>query len=215
MSGQHLDTDWLSLGDAARELGVHPTTLRRWADNGDIPVMTTPGGHRRFATADIAAFARDRHGLRRVSGIEQVWADQALTQTRSELVVRQNESWLANYDEEARLRHRLLGRQLMGLTLQYLSDENGGEMLEEARSIGQQYARIGLEMNLPLTEVLNAAMFFRDTLVETALQLPESTRIRTDANVRLLRRINRLLNNVHLGIAEVYDASFSDSVSGA
>ena len=40
---------WLTLSQAAQELGVHLTTLRRWADNGDIPVMLTPGGHRRFA----------------------------------------------------------------------------------------------------------------------------------------------------------------------
>ena len=38
---------WLSLKAASKKLNVHPTTLRRWADNGDIPVMLTPGGHRR------------------------------------------------------------------------------------------------------------------------------------------------------------------------
>ena len=42
------DQIWLTLSEAAEQLGVHPTTLRRWADNGDIPVSVTPGGHRRF-----------------------------------------------------------------------------------------------------------------------------------------------------------------------
>jgi excisionase family DNA binding protein len=49
-------SDWLSLGPAARLVGVDPDTLRRWADAGQIDVFTTPGGHRRF----------DRRALRRV-----------------------------------------------------------------------------------------------------------------------------------------------------
>jgi DNA-binding transcriptional MerR regulator len=39
---------WLSLGPAARLVGVDPDTLRRWADAGQVDVFTTPGGHRRF-----------------------------------------------------------------------------------------------------------------------------------------------------------------------
>ena len=39
---------WLSLGPAARLVGVDPDTLRRWADAGQVEVFTTPGGHRRF-----------------------------------------------------------------------------------------------------------------------------------------------------------------------
>jgi len=38
----------LPLGKASRMLGVDPDTLRRWADEGRVPVFTTPGGHRRF-----------------------------------------------------------------------------------------------------------------------------------------------------------------------
>lgn len=50
-------------------------------------------------------------------------------------------------------------------------------------------------------------------IMETALQLPENTRIRPEANVRLLRRVNKLLNTVQLAIAEVYDAASTNSLS--
>lgn len=43
------DRDWLSLGPAARLIGVDPDTLRRWSDEGRIEAYTTPGGHRRFS----------------------------------------------------------------------------------------------------------------------------------------------------------------------
>ncbi|MGB9633088.1 MAG: MerR family transcriptional regulator, partial [Chloroflexaceae bacterium] len=54
------DTHYLSLSAASKLLGVHSTTLRRWADDGAVPVYVTPGGHRRFARKDIEALAARR-----------------------------------------------------------------------------------------------------------------------------------------------------------
>ncbi len=51
---------WLSLGPASRLLGVDPGTLRRWADDGRIPVYTTPGGHRRFDRRALERLATER-----------------------------------------------------------------------------------------------------------------------------------------------------------
>jgi len=48
-------------------------------------------------------------------------------------------------------------------------------------------------------------LFFRDTLVEVAIHLPEVAHVRPEANTRLLRRINTLLNVVQLAMADVYD----------
>lgn len=208
--------EWLPLGKAAERLNVHPTTLRRWADDGEIPVMLTPGGHRRFAAADLATFATERHGRQHVDDLEQIWADEALSQTRQEITVHQDTSWLANFDDEARTRHRILGQQLMGLTMRFLAgEEDDDQLLEQAGQIGLEYATIARESDLPLTDALRAAIFFRDTLVETALHLPENAHVRPRASMQLLRRINTLLNVVHLSIAEEYDASHKDSLSRA
>lgn len=43
----------LSLGPASRLLGVHPDTLRRWADEGRIEAFVSPGGHRRFDRREL------------------------------------------------------------------------------------------------------------------------------------------------------------------
>lgn len=197
---------WLSLNQVAQQLGIHPTTLRRWADNGDIPVMLTPGGHRRFAVSDIERFAEERHRVRVISGLEKVWADHALTQTRKEIVNHQDQHWLAVFNEKDRERKRQLGRQLLGLMLQYVSMSEGGEdILQEARTIGRTHAENALSLGLPLIDALQAMLFFRDTLVEVAIHLPEVARVRPEANLRLLRRVNTILNTVQLAIADAYD----------
>lgn len=203
---------WLPLSQAAEWLNVHPTTLRRWADDGQIAMMLTPGGHRRFALSDIEQFAESRHGLRRPAAIEEVWAERALTVTRREIVAHQDDHWLATMNEESRERNRVMGRQLMALTLQYISNGNDDKLLEEARRIGKEYGLHCCSIEMSLTDALQAAIFFRDTLVETALQLPDNVHVRPESNLRLLRRINTLINTVHLAIAEVYDDA-NNSVS--
>lgn len=197
---------WYSLTKAAKMLGIHSTTLRRWADNDQIPYMLTPGGHRRFALSDLNKFAGKHRYTPATNSIEQQWVERALTQTREVIVANRNEPWLAIHDDDTREQHRIMGRRLMGLTLQYLSDVDGnGSLLEEAKALGEQYGRLSLKANLPLTDALQATMFFRDMLVETAFQIPNSATVKPEANLRLMRRINELLNAVHLAIAAVYE----------
>src|SRR5258705_9014901 len=63
------DPDWLTLGQAARYLGVAQSTIRKWSDQGRVPAFYTPGGHRRYRRGDPDKFlqssrpgARDRVG---------------------------------------------------------------------------------------------------------------------------------------------------------
>lgn len=45
----------VALGEGARLIGVHPTTLRRWANDGLVPCTRTPRGQRRFRVGDLRA----------------------------------------------------------------------------------------------------------------------------------------------------------------
>jgi excisionase family DNA binding protein len=49
-------TDWLTLGEAAKYLGVAQSTIRKWCDSGRLPAFYTPGGHRRLRRSDLDAF---------------------------------------------------------------------------------------------------------------------------------------------------------------
>ena len=45
------EPDWLTLGQAAKFLGVAQSTIRKWSDQGRVPAFYTPGGHAGIAAA--------------------------------------------------------------------------------------------------------------------------------------------------------------------
>ena len=50
------NADWLTLGAAAKYLGVAQSTIRKWSDVGRVPTFYTPGGHRRYRRRDLDVF---------------------------------------------------------------------------------------------------------------------------------------------------------------
>lgn len=197
---------WLTTTEAAEHLGVHPSTLRRWADDGMITAMITPGGHRRFALSDLEAFRRQGEQPRQLPAYESVWAQQALTHTRERIVQHRSSDLMAAFDNSERRRGRQLGRRLLGLILRYVSMREGGQaVLDEVEEVGRSYARAARSAGLPLQQALEIAMLFRDGLIETTLELPERAPVKSKTNLHLLRRLNPVMNSLQLAIVGAYE----------
>ena len=194
-----------SLKEAAEQLGVHPVTLRRWAESGKIRVVRTPGGHRRFASSEIERLKRQASGEVGPSIGEEL-REKALTHTRED-ISQHEASWISNISDKERKEKRLLGRRLMGLLFQFVGAEEdaGEEILDEARTIARLYAKGVVMSGLPLQEALKAVNFFRDHILESAVVLPEAATRRPEANQRMFRRLNIFLNEVQLQIADCYE----------
>jgi excisionase family DNA binding protein len=63
------EPDWMTLGQAAKYLGVAQSTIRKWSDQGRLPAFYTPGGHRRYRRSDLEAYLeRSGPGGRRREG---------------------------------------------------------------------------------------------------------------------------------------------------
>lgn len=45
--------NWKNVAQASAFLGVSQLTLRKWSDEGKIPVYRTHGGHRRYRAEDL------------------------------------------------------------------------------------------------------------------------------------------------------------------
>src|SRR3981081_4472774 len=50
------EPEWMTLGQAAKYLGVAQSTIRKWSDVGRVPAFYTPGGHRRYRRSDLDTF---------------------------------------------------------------------------------------------------------------------------------------------------------------
>ncbi len=54
--GGRREPEWMTLGQAAKFLGVAQSTIRKWSDHGRIPTFYTPGRHRRYRRGDLETF---------------------------------------------------------------------------------------------------------------------------------------------------------------
>ncbi len=196
---------WLSLKKAADMLGVHSTTLRRWADKGDIPVYITPGGHRRFLEADIRAMVDNRLPATR-GGTENAWAASAIIMTQDRLRdARPQAEWMEAFDEVQRAEQRALGNHLLSLIIRHTTlPEDDDNLLDEAHDLAIRYADICIERGLSVAQGLEIVIFFRDGMFEAALQMPQVANFDEDTRLRLVRKLTQVFNLIQITLAKHY-----------
>ncbi len=189
-----MSKEWLTLREASELLGVHPSTLRRWSDEGKIPFTRTPGGHRRFHRQTLEAYLQ-----RQEAELPSSSAPPAPPDTQP---------WSAAFDEHQRQHVRELGQRLLGLLLQYITRQNDDErFLQEGRTVGRSYGQTIGKVGLSLIETVEAFLFFRSQITSMALQMPSFPRPGDDVELqRLHGRIDRFLNEVLLGTIEGYES---------
>ena len=210
MPGKRLDlpsdVKWLSLQEASEILGVHPSTLRQWADAGKIPTVRTPGKHRRFAESDVRALLEPEP--LQPPGV-QLLVQSALGRTRLEVGGGKvnEQSWYQRFDEADKVEHRELGRKLLSLVIQYLTQPSDRPaVLEDARTLGRSYGERSLISKLTLTESVRAFLYFQDFLMDGVVQMSETMKQR--ANIDLVsthQQINTFINEVLVAMLDVYE----------
>src|SRR5258708_2102805 len=138
MSSLHSGEDWLSLRQAAEMLGMHPATVRLWADRNELPSRRTNGGHRRFRRADIEARLHQEKE-RKPHPAAQILVQSVLGRVRFAFTdgTMNDLPWYQHFNDAAREAYRLLGRRLLELLLRALTDGNfSGARPRRARQPG-------------------------------------------------------------------------------
>jgi excisionase family DNA binding protein len=198
--------EWLTLSQAARQLGVHPSTVRAWADHGYLLAQRTQGGHRRFRRADIEYRIHTRNEDATPEAMT-MYAD-VLHNTRVQISEShlQTEGWYLKLDEEARQQYRLSGRSLVQGLIGYLTSSNKG-MQAEARSLGYEYASRGQRVGLTSVEAAHAFQFFRTSVTDTILTAYENAEVCSpQVWVDLIRKMNTFSDLIIITILDTYEA---------
>ena len=200
-------SEWITLTEASRLLGVHPMTLRGWVDAGLIHAFRTPGGHRRFQIDELRNFL-NRHQASPATRALAVAPDQTLQQVRKQLHAEPvaQASWYQRLTEAQRAKQRELGQRLLGLLLQFVSRrENAEHVLEEGRVLASEYGRDLAVADLSAGELARAFLFFRHAIVNAAYP-SEANGAGGDAeDLRLFSRINTFMDEVLIATLTAYD----------
>lgn len=189
---------WMSLGAVSRVLGITDTTLRQWADRGRLPVYRTPGGHRRFLREDVEALMQDGSVSTFPSqSSNSDFEGMALRRIRRKLsqVDPSQQLWMKSFQAEGSDRMRLFGRRLLSLLVQsgLSGRRRKGETLTETQMLGHEYGSEMAVRGVPLTDSVQAFLFFRQAVVEAVH--PEQ-----------LRQVIVMSDQVLLGLLDAYSA---------
>lgn len=199
--------DWLTLSEVAEWLGVHPSTIRNWADRGHLPSHRTQGGHRRFRRNELELWEQAQRTNNTHSEAAKV-VQSALGYTRVQIHegALNKQDWYAKLDDSARQEYSSGGRKLMQALNTFLaSDEAVGQA--EARAMGYDYASLGRRHGLDAVDATRAFLFFRDALQEALLKSYEEAAVRSaQAWGDMARRMDAFTNQVLLSLLETYQA---------
>ncbi len=198
--------EWLSLSKAAQQLGVHPSTVRAWADHGYLPSQRTQGGHRRFRRSDVEIRMHTRWESttpEATSVYTNVLQNTRVQISESNL---QAENWYRKMDDEAREQYRLSGRSLVQGLISHLSSSEEG-LEAEARSLGYEYASRGQRVGLTSVEAAHAFQFFRTAVMDAILSAYENADVRSPQIwSNLFRRMNSFSDLIIITLLDTYEA---------
>ncbi len=199
-------SEWVSLREAADILGVHPATVRNWADKGDLAARRTPGGHRRFRRSDLLNYAETQGEVQPTE--VQVILQSALGQTRMQVGGGNLEHvpWYAAMSDTTRHAMRDQGRRVLEELRHYLGQGAPHEGLSVAITIGKDYAQILSTDGLTLPQAVRGLFYFSDFVINSVLTWSEINPPRNDADWgALLRQVNNFIHAMLLSIVEYYE----------
>jgi excisionase family DNA binding protein len=198
--------DWLNLSEAAKVLGVHPSTVRNWADQGRLPVYRTQGKHRRFKRDEVELWLQSQQAS--APNEASLVVQNALKQTRFRISEGRLEAepWYQKLDLDARSQYRESGRILLQGLMNYMAS-NDDEADAEARSLGYEYATRGRRYGLNVSDATQAFLFFRNALIDAMLGVYESAAVRSPVVVSgMFRKINAFTDRILITLMETYAA---------
>jgi excisionase family DNA binding protein len=197
--------EWLSLSNAAKLLGVHPSTVRLWSDKGVLPVHKTQGGHRRYKRAEILLWAETNSKSRQEPMAPEGMMQEVVKNVRMQISEGrlEAESWYQKLDAEARNQYRMSARSLFQGLMNYVTI-NGEDASTEAYAVGYEYASRARRYNLSYVDAAKAFLFFRDALVESVIKVYSEANVPTKRATEMYIKIHTFTDEILISLLETY-----------
>ncbi len=207
-------SDWIGLGDASTLLGVSAATLRRWSDEGRVPVFTTPGGHRRYSRRALAAMIpsvrRERPPLARLGAS----AERIVRAYRGPLPRRRwpatGPSWVERLSETQKAEFRQRGRDLVDALLLHLDRGPAGapEHLDRAARLAAEHGRVMAELGCSTVEAVESFLQFRAPFLTELTRIARRRGLDTREATALLAAVESALDRLLVATIEGHAGAF-------
>ncbi|MDP2729395.1 MAG: helix-turn-helix domain-containing protein [Dehalococcoidales bacterium] len=163
---------FLSISEASHLLGVSEAALRQWTDEGKIKAFITPGGHRRYARAELRKLMSSQTKILGIkdlaAGLEET-AGQHREISRASL---KDTAWFNKLSEESQTHLAELGRQLLNLIIKYITEpSHREETIRMVREIGRNHGETLARSGQPLTDSVEAFLLHREPIMQAVAHL--------------------------------------------
>jgi excisionase family DNA binding protein len=196
---------WLSLSDAAKILGVHPSTVRLWSDKGMLPTHKTQGGHRRYKQGEISLWAESNQNTREVEPermMQEVIKTVRMQISEGRL---QAEAWYQKLDEDARTQYRMSSRSLFHGLMTYMATE-GADAESEAYAIGYEYASRAHRYSLNYVDAVRAFLFFRTTLIDSVIKVYQESNVPSRQTAETFGKMYTFTDAILVSLLQTFQA---------
>lgn len=200
---------WLSLGSAARFLGVHPSTVRVWSDKGLMPVHRTKGGHRRYKHSDIMLWAQSSHKFGAIQPEHMM--QEVMKNVRMQIFDGRlnEEAWYQKLDEDARIQYRLSAQSLYHGLMTYVATQ-GQDAESEVYAIGYEYASRAHRYCLNYVDAVRAFLFFRNALINSVIKVYQDTMIPSKQTAETFGKMYAFTDDILVSLLQTFQSLNGD-----
>jgi excisionase family DNA binding protein len=195
-------SDWVSIREASALVGVSTATLRRWAEAGEVPAFTTPGGHRRFSRAALTArLPRATSGPADLVRLGETADGVAERYRRRAGGTAAAAPWLGSVPESSRARLREQGRVIAAsliATVEATGERERDAALAAGIDVARDYGRIAGTLGATMRQTVATFLQFRRPFVEEMAAVARRRQLDAAGTAALLgasaEAIDRLLD---------------------
>ena len=195
----------VTISEASQILGVSEAALRQWTDEGKIKAFITPGGHRRYAKADLKKFMSSHH---RVLGIKDLVIELENTTNLLGEVARTSPSttvWYNKLSKDSQEDLARLGRSLLNLIVRYVTEPaKREETVELARDVGRGFGETLAKSGLPLINSVEAFILNRYPIMNAATHLLQKREAFTRRVVEAIPLVAQVMDEALVSLVEAH-----------
>ncbi len=195
----------VGISEASRFLGVSEPTLRLWTDEGIIPAFVTPGGHRRYAKAELQKFINFHQKMLGIRDFATKLEDTAPQHREIGLTLMQSVPGYQELDRDTQQQFARLGRGFLDAIIKHISDPPPKSQTPlEIKDIGYRFGELTGRLGMTLADSVQAFISHRSLIVSATADLIKRGEAGSHLFADTIPLVDRALDDALVSLVAAY-----------